>query len=309
MWRDVTERHEAVEKLAASEQRFRLLAENALDIVVHFGLDDRILWISPSVTPVLGWAQAACLGRGGLEFLASDESRERYRQAKRQVSAGQGAITRVQMRDAAGGVHWAEVRASPFRTPEGRIEGMVSSTRIIDSEVRAEQALVHQARIDDLTHLLNRREGLDLLQTLTRRNGSLVAVLWCDIDHFKAINDDHGHAAGDVVLEVLGDRARNCLRSTDEIAARIGGDEFLIVLPDVHDLEAAMVAAEKFRRVAAEPIPFQETTITSTLSIGVTLARAGENADAVLARADDAMYRAKAAGRNRCVAVEPPALG
>lgn len=309
LWRDVTARHEAVEQLAASEERFRLLAENALDVVVHFGPDDSIRWISPSITRVLGWAVADCLGRSVLAFLATRESRERYVRDKKQVAAGQGAVTRVQVLDAAGGVHWAEVRSGPFRTAEGRIHGMVSSTRLVDAEVRAEEALVDQARTDPLTRLPNRKEGLEQLGAIVGRGGGNVAVLWCDIDRFKSINDAHGHAAGDAVLATLSARIRESLRSTDEVAARIGGDELLVVLHGVDDLAAATEVAEQLRLLAAEPIPFQGASIVATLSIGLTLALPTEGVDVILARADDAMYRAKAAGRNRVVAVAAPCRG
>ena len=306
VWRDVSARHEAVRKLAASEERFRLLAENALDIVVHFGPDDRILWISPSVTRVLGWTVAGCIGRGALEFLATPESRDRYRHSKLRVAAGDGDVVRVEVLDSAGGVHWAEVRSSPCRMPDGGIVGMVSSTRIIDSEVQSEQALVRQARTDEVTGLLNRKEGLVRLDAIVRQGGARVAVLWCDIDRFKSVNDSHGHAAGDAVLQALAERIRGAMRSDDDVAARIGGDELLLVLRGVDDLDDAVAVAETLRRRVAAPIPVEAGMVRATVSIGVTLAGDWEGLDAILARADEAMYEAKTGGRDRVVALAPP---
>lgn len=307
VWRDVTDRHEVAERLAQSEQQFRLLAENALDVVVLIDPRDKVLWVSPSITPVLGWKAADCVGRDAVEFLATGESRARYLETKARVLAGQGSVARVQLLDAAGVVHWAEVHSSPFRTDESRIEGMVSLTRIVDAEVELQQALESRARTDDLTQLLNRNESLERLEALLARGPCTVAVMWCDIDQYKAINDVHGHAAGDTVLRMLADRIRGCLRTTADIAGRIGGDEFIVVLDQVQDLADAARIADGLRRRAAEPIAVDGGTIDATISIGVTLSRPEEGVDDILARADDAMYQAKGRGKNQVVAVPPPA--
>jgi diguanylate cyclase (GGDEF)-like protein len=103
----------------------------------------------------------------------------------------------------------------------------------------------------------------------------------------------------------MADRIRACLRSTDDLGARVGGDELLVVLHGVQDLENAVAIAEKLRLSAAEPIPIPGGTINSTVSIGVTLARPGEKTEALIARADDAMYRAKEHGRNQVIPIEP----
>ncbi|NDC53170.1 MAG: diguanylate cyclase [Planctomycetia bacterium] len=301
--RDNTEKVAALEKIKASEERFRLLAENSLDVVVRIDTNDRLVWVSPSITGALGWTPAECIGRRGIDFLATEQTREQYRRDKARVFAGGGAVSRAQVRSKTGEVHWMETHSSPFRMPDGHIDGVVASMRIIDPQVRAEQALERRARIDDLTRLLNRTELMDRLGGLVERGDGDVAVLWCDIDRFKTVNDAHGHAAGDAVLRALGDRIRACLSKPEDLGARIGGDELLVVLCGARDLGAAAAIAETLRRSAAEPIPFDGDTIETTLSIGVTLAVAGEGVDALLARADDAMYQAKEQGRNRVVAL------
>jgi diguanylate cyclase (GGDEF)-like protein/PAS domain S-box-containing protein len=307
-WRDVTERHDAADKLAASEEQFRLLAENSSDVVLRLDAHDTILWISPSVTPVLGWTQADGIGRDAKEFLATAANREQYKRDKARVLAGQAATSRVQIRAAAGDVHWMEINSFPYRNSEGIVSGMVASLHVIDAEVRMEQDLEHRARIDELTGLLNRRELLDRLAATVARREPTIGLLWCDIDGFKAINDMHGHAAGDAVLEALGDRIRGCLRSSDDIGGRIGGDELVVVLRGINGLAEAAAFAESLRRRAAEPVPFDDEMILATLSIGVTLVGADEGVDALLARADDAMYQAKEHGKNRVVVAEPSAV-
>ena len=306
-WRDNSDRYAAMERIAASEERFRLLAENTLDVVVRLDVNDTVVWVSPSVTTVLGWSVAEVVGRSGLDFLATEATRQQYRHDKARVFAGEGTVSRSEVRSKAGEVHWMESHSSPFRMPDGRIDGVIAALRVIDAEVVAEQALERRARIDDLTGLLNRKELMDRLDGLVAHGEGDVAVLWCDIDRFKEINDVHGHAAGDAVLEALGDRIRGGLPQPDDLGGRIGGDELMVVLRGVHDLGAAVRAAERLRQSAAEPIPFEAGTIGATLSIGVTLALPGEGIDATLARADDAMYHAKNQGRNRVVALPAPA--
>ena len=303
VWRDDTERRRALDAIAASEERFRLLAENSLDVVVRIDANDKVVWVSPSVTSVLGWTVEECVGRSGLEFLATEETRQQYLRDKTRVFAGQGAVSRSQIRSKNGEIHWMEAHSSPFRMPDGNIEGLIAAMRVIDAEVRAEQALERRARTDDLTGLLNRKELLDRLGVLVADGVRDVAVLWCDIDRFKETNDVHGHAAGDAVLEALGERIRGCLPTPDDLGGRIGGDELMVVLRGVHDIDEAVRVAERLRCSAAEPIPFAGGAITATLSIGAALALPDEGVDAILARADDAMYEAKAQGRNRVVAI------
>ena len=301
-WRDVTERHEADAKWKASEEQFRLLAENSTDVVTRMSCDGTFLWVSPSVTSVLGWSPADCIGRLFDDFFATDEGREQFRRELKAALAGQAIVIRTQLVAKGGDAHWVEIHAGPFRTAEGKIDSIVASFRAIDSEIRAEAILERRASTDELTNLLNRQEVIERFSRLNKRGGHKLAALWCDIDRFKVVNDTYGHAAGDAVLKALADRIRGCLRSTDDMGARIGGDELLVLLHGVRDLRDAMEIAEKLRRAAAEPIPTAEGPISITISIGVTLAHPDERTDALMARADDAMYQAKSRGRNQVVA-------
>ena len=308
VWRDVTERHEAAEKIAASEEQFRLLAENSTDVIMRLDTNDTILWVSPSATPLFGWTPADVVGHDGKEFLATAETREQYDHDRARVAAGHGSVSRAQIRAANGDVRWIEVRSFPYRTPEGTASGMVASMHVIDEQVRIEQDLERRARIDSLTGLLNRGELLERLAAAVSRRERSLALLWCDIDGFKAINDAHGHAAGDAVLAALGVRIRSCLRSADDLAGRISGDELIVAVRGIGGLDEAVALAENLRRHAAEPIPVNGELIRATISIGVTLAQPGEGIDALLARSDDAMYQAKERGKNQVVAADIPAV-
>jgi diguanylate cyclase (GGDEF)-like protein len=152
---------------------------------------------------------------------------------------------------------------------------------------------------------MNRKEVLHEIAVVTAhepRTGAQTAVLFCDIDLFKDINDTHGHAAGDEVLRAVAERITQTVRK-DDIVARIGGDELLVLLTGVHSLEEANVIAEKIRARSEEPITAGALRLTTSLSIGVTLARHDESTDDLVARADTAMYEAKELGRNRVISM------
>jgi diguanylate cyclase (GGDEF)-like protein len=163
------------------------------------------------------------------------------------------------------------------------------------------------AQFDSVTGLVNRAE------TMTRLNAALenprspearLGVLYCDIDHFKQINDTWGHAVGDAVLSTIAARMRECVHLEDTVG-RIGGDEILILLQSIGSTEDAVEIGEQIRRLAAEPIHQFGLTLHTTLSIGATLSSAaGEGAAAITARADAAMYQAKQAGRDVVVGID-----
>jgi diguanylate cyclase (GGDEF)-like protein len=169
---------------------------------------------------------------------------------------------------------------------------------------QAEAALAKMAKSDPLTGLLNRRAMMEHLEyQLTRypRSGVPFALLLCDLDYFKAVNDAYGHDAGDQVLKSVADRLRHSVRAQDLIA-RWGGEEFLILLPDT-DLNGGLVVAEKLcKYVAANKYLSSSEKFQLTLSIGVTVYMPMRTLDDCIKAADDALYEAKHRGRNCVVA-------
>jgi diguanylate cyclase (GGDEF)-like protein len=152
---------------------------------------------------------------------------------------------------------------------------------------------------------VNRHEALEQISAIaggSTRQGDRTAVLFCDLDRFKEINDSFGHGPGDELLRTVARRIRRALRSSD-LAARFGGDELVVVLQGVRGMNDALHIAEKLRRAVAQPIPTSAGNLSITLSIGVTMLRPGENPDAILSRADRAMYEAKQSGRNQVVPI------
>ena len=166
---------------------------------------------------------------------------------------------------------------------------------------RAENRLAEQAATDPLTGLSNRRNLLTLaeqVQAQAQRSNQPTALVIADIDHFKRINDQLGHDAGDQVLVHIGLLLSRTCRAQD-IVARWGGEEFLILLPATNG-EAALALAERIRQtVAAQPLVYAHASITPALSLGVAELEPGETLDSAIARADHALYQSKEDGRNR----------
>lgn len=303
-WRNVTERRQTAVALAASEEHYRLLAENTADVV--FRLSEGVVsWISPSVRDALGSDAEYWIDRDVTTVIHPDDL-PTYLDALQRVREGETIVRRVRIHGDDGVFHWIEAHAKQYLNPDGAVDGAICSMRIVDEAVAAEQILDRLARFDDLTGLMNRGEALRRLERAShtaRSGGSHNAVLFCDVDRFKQVNDTFGHTAGDEVLRVLAQRTRECVRASD-IVARMGGDEVMVVLWGLSDPDDAMTIAEKIRSSAAMPISTGEGIVHTSMSIGVTAVNANETADALIARADSAMYEAKDIGRNRVIRVD-----
>ena len=305
-WRDVGDRYRKTQELAASEERYRLLAENATDLIVHIK-DNRITWISTNAHTILGAAAEQWTGKGVQELL-HPEDLSRYFDALAAIEKGELVSQRVRIRSATGDYHWFSVYAKTFRNASGQPDGISASLRNIDAEVAAAQELDYRASHDLLTGLLNRSEAIHRLEALLDHpdpRAGKTGVLFIDVDKFKQVNDSHGHAAGDAVLITLATRIQSCLRQ-DDLAVRMGGDELLVVLRGLDDLQQAVVIAEKLRQAGSQPIDCDGCSVQVSLSIGVAIAAAAETVDGLIARADGAMYTAKQGGRNQVIAIDSP---
>lgn len=286
---------------AEAEARYRLIADNAVDIIVHLR-DGEIAWVSPSVE--------AALGRPPGGWDASDfdhhihpEDARAVVAALRRVAAGEAVLQRFRVRAADGTYHWVEGHGKPYVDADGNTDGMIAAVRMVDDQVKAEQRLERLATFDTLTGLVNRAEAMGRLAAALEQPqpaGTCLGVLFCDVDQFKEINDTWGHGTGDLVLATLAARIRESVRRGDTVG-RTGGDEILVLLPGVGSIDEVTQIAEKIRCRAAEPIDVAGEALHATLSIGATVAVPGDSVDTITARADAAMYRAKLGDKNTVV--------
>ncbi|MES3020646.1 MAG: diguanylate cyclase [Pseudomonadota bacterium] len=186
-------------------------------------------------------------------------------------------------------------------------EGLEQRTQELEG---ANEQLRQMAMTDALTGIFNRRYLLDMgtkLFSLANRYNWDLSVLLIDIDHFKAINDTHGHAAGDAALQQLAALVRKRLRDSD-VFGRIGGEEFVVIAPSTNAAAAALLSQRLMETLAAYDVRWGNVALKFTVSIGIACAtREDKSIEATMARADTAMYQAKHAGRNRYVLIEAPA--
>ena len=196
-------------------------------------------------------------------------------------------------------------RAGAVRDASGKAIRLCGSMMDVTERRAAADRVVHDALHDPLTRLPNRSMFLDLMKRsfarTRRREGYAFAVLFLDLDHFKSVNDGLGHAAGDDLLVQTTRRLQTCLREGDTLA-RMGGDEFTVLVDDVKGVVDAEAVAERIRQATALPFQIAAREVFSTVSVGIAVSSpAYGRPEDLLLDADTAMYRAKALGRARCV--------
>ena len=185
------------------------------------------------------------------------------------------------------------------------MQGLFALTFDITELKIAQAKLDHLARIDGLSGVANRRyfeEHLAEALARSRRQGTALALLCVDIDHFKAINDKHGHPVGDAVIVAFAEKLESCVRE-DDLVARLGGDEFVLLIENP-GLESGKNIAEKLLAVLKQPLQVDGSALGVRASIGVAYSPHPSSAKALMDLADQALYAAKRAGRNTYQAVE-----
>lgn len=174
--------------------------------------------------------------------------------------------------------------------------------RVMQLETRAKQQIRHLAEHDPLTDLPNRRQlqsKLEMSIAFAKRSGKMVAVMFIDLDGFKAVNDSMGHQTGDDLLKEVAQRLRQGTRSSD-LVARLGGDEFVVVLSELDSPEDATLLASKLNELIARPISIGGKNVRISTSIGISIYPTnGRSGEELLGKADDAVYQAKAGGKNQ----------
>jgi len=309
--RDITERKAAQARLLESEQQHRLLLENLSSGVVVHNSDTSIQLCNAMAVTLLGLTQDQLAGMTALDsrwcFLWGDATpmpRADY-PVNRVLASGEhlrNYLVGVRRHDRTDPT-WLLCNAYPIRDDAGYILQVVVTFTDITERKAYESQLERIAHFDSLTSLPNRVLLTDRLQQAlvqAQRRQQKLALAYLDLDGFKAINDHHGHQTGDQVLITLARRMKEALREGDTMA-RIGGDEFVAVLIDLQDNQASIPLLSRLLAAAAEPVQVGKLTLQVSASLGVTFYPQAQDLDAdqLLRQADQAMYRAKVAGKNR----------
>ncbi len=301
-YRDVTRQREGRAALAESEAYFRLLAENANDLIARHLVDGTCTYASPAARELLGRPPESLLGDWTKASPVHPEDTAQVAEAHaRLVSSGKAYLLRYRLQHTDGRWLWVETSARPVLDDQGQVTEIQSSTRDITSRMEQETRLSRLALTDALTGLPNRAALTQYLQVqlIDRRS---VALLFLDLDRFKVVNDSLGHGAGDQLLRAIAGRLSGTVRDGD-LVARLGGDEFVIAAPGL-DQGAALQLADSVARVLAVPVLLfgHELIISASVGIVVSDPDAGaQSPDDLLRDADVSMYRAKERGRARAV--------
>ncbi len=300
-FRDVTERKRAEIALQQSEAHWRSLVQNAQDVIAVVGVDDFVVrYCSPAIERMLGFAPQDLVGHSTAQLMHPDDlATVAEWNAQVQNSDGHEGSTEFRMRHADGRWVHVEARAKLVHGEEG--DFVVVNGRDVTERKRAEEKIRFMAYHDALTGLPNRdllRDRLDQAIGQARRNEEHFAVISLDLDRMKAVNDSVGHAQGDDLLREVAQRLSRISRDGDTLA-RVGGDEFVLLLPQLETVQEAASFANRIMESLRRPIALGGQTLRVTASIGLAVfPDDGRDTDTLIRNADVAMYRAKEQGRD-----------
>lgn len=313
MGSDITERLETETALRISEERFRRLISMSSDLYWEQDAELRFTHLSGAGMERIGAALQDCIGKRRWEVAKIEGvSPEQWAKHKEQLAAREpfrDLVFYVTRSDATR--LWFSTSGNPVFDEDCHFAGYHGIASDISDRMRNAERYRHLAYHDPLTGLPNRRLLADRLEqaiSQAKRRDGLVGLMLLDLDDFKIINDSDGHAVGDAVLATIAHRLRLAVRDSDTVA-RVGGDEFVILLPEIDGPQAAEAVAAKVLEAVREPVTSDQRDYLLGVSIGIALfpthAGAGES---LMQRADAAMYRAKTLGGRAAVFANPQEL-
>jgi diguanylate cyclase (GGDEF)-like protein/PAS domain S-box-containing protein len=290
------------------EHIFRSLVENTNDVIMVLDATPLeqggplIAYVNPAFERLMGYSAEEVMGQNPKILQGpdtDDKTRYKMRQAMR---AGKSIRTQILNYDKFGNELWLDINMVPLFDEEGELAYYAAIERDLTEYKRLQSHLENMANTDSLTGLSNRQSFLHRAEkefSRARRYARPLAAVMIDVDHFKTINDRYGHAVGDAVLREVSAICQYSLRGSD-LLGRIGGEEFVLLLPDTRQANAIYVAERMREQLAKTPIEVDGVVLTTTASFGVaSLSDADINFNSILERADEAMYHAKHDGRNK----------
>ncbi|GAA3393418.1 diguanylate cyclase domain-containing protein [Cryptosporangium minutisporangium] len=286
---NIAEEMAAQEALAASESLLRALTEALPLGLLQFGPDRSVQYCNERIRTLLGVPRAVSVAQHLAGVLPVD--RPVVEEALTAVIAGEDRDLEVRLRQA----RRCHLRLRPIRDAAGVVTGGLLSVNDVTEDARLRDELRQRATYDALTQSLNRAAILDELEQAlgaTHAGGTGTSVVFFDVDHFKEVNDQLGHSAGDQLLVAVARRLRSAAR-TDDLVGRLGGDEFLVVCRNVPSAEVALAVAGRLADALGEPLALGGTEMTPKASIGVAWSATEVEADVLIDRADVAMYESK----------------
>jgi diguanylate cyclase (GGDEF)-like protein/PAS domain S-box-containing protein len=306
--RDISDDHATRTQLAHSEKLFRLAMESAPVGMAVLDLERHFQAVNPVLCDMVGRSQPWLLEHGIADVLDPDDIQLDLRMRTEALSGhANHAGRQKRLLRSDGTTIWVEHAIGLLRDESDEPLSFVSTFVDVTESRAIQEKLRFQATHDALTQLVNRRDlylRAESLQHHTARTGEHVGVLYIDIDGFKVVNDTFGHYVGDVILKAAAERLAASGRR-DDVVARVGGDEFVILLSALHTVDDAFAVAQEIVENFREPFTSDGESITLGVSVGVALALPDETADDTLRRADAALYEAKVRGRGQAVRWSP----
>lgn len=261
-----------------------------------------IQYVNPFFSLLTGYAADEVLGQNPRLLKSGHTAPETYEDLWAHLIRGEPWKGELINRRKNGEVYWEEAYIGPVRDAAGRISHFVAVKINVTDRILTQERLIHMASHDVLTDLPNRglfAERVQQALELAKRHATKLALLFIDLDQFKPVNDTWGHRLGDLLLRAVAERMKPRVRAADTIG-RIGGDEFVVLLTDLEEPDAALQVAEELRQALAQPFVIEGHELSISASIGIALyPDHGADAEELSRHADLAMYRAKQDGRDR----------
>lgn len=290
------------------EQVFKNLVENTNDVIMVMDatpLEEGgpfIVYVNPAFEKLMGYDYADVVGQNP-RILQGKETDKATRQKIRMAMAnGERIRTQILNYTKNGQALWLDINIVPIHNERGKLAYFAAIERDLTEHKMLQSRLEILASTDALTGLPNRQAIISKAETefaSARRYNRPLSIVMVDVDHFKSINDQHGHATGDQVLRDVATICQDVLRGSDVIG-RIGGEEFVLLLPEAEQKSAEHIAERMRARLAGTKILLQNLELNVTASFGVaTIGKKDITMQDVLDRADEAMYHAKHGGRNQ----------